>query len=161
MYDPPVFDLHNTERERFLTYAPDMYMEWPGTRWMMAGRNYRRDLQAAEERGHVSKFVVHTWLRFTHLKTWATVDQRWVFMEWLSKSDMWTGEPFWNHGMTAFHFDDQDRLQAHREYNNTAYNEAKEGNWKDQMEPEAFNARALSKTWDLPSEDWVPLPLAD
>ena len=161
MYDPPVFDLHDTERRaRYLSaYSPDMYYEWQGTRWMMAGRNYRRDQLAAAERGDVSEFVVHTWLRFSHVKTWATVDQRSVFMEWVSKSTMWTGADFRNHGMTLLQFDDENRIVAHREYNNCAYNEASEGDWRDQMEPAAFNARALSKTWDLPSEEWKPIPI--
>jgi ketosteroid isomerase-like protein len=158
IYDPPTFDLHGA-RPRLYEPSDDMYFEWQGTKWMMAGRNYARDMAAAAEAGKTLQFRPHTWLRFTHLTTWATPDQEWVFMEWTSNSGMWTGDDFRNHGMTALWFADDGKLRAHREYCNCLYNETKEGNWREQVPAEQFATRATSKTWDLPSEDWVPTPI--
>lgn len=159
MFDPPAFDMHGPARPDapFYTFTDDAYMEWQGTKWAAAGRNRIKDRIAARELDGV--FEPHTWLRFTHTRTWATSEQDWVFMEWFSKSDMWTGLPFLNHGMTALWFESDGVLKAHREYNDVIYNEMSEGDWREKAGPEYFAALATSKTWDLPSGDWVPTPI--
>lgn len=57
------------------------------------------------------------------------------------------------------HFTPDGRNRAHREYCNVAYSEAMEEEWRDEVPSGSFSHSACAKTWDLPSEDWTPLPI--
>ena len=148
-------------KDQYYEMSPDGYVEFSGTSWHLAGHNTREVLADNSEAGEkvFSTVFQEETFGFSHMGTWSTYGDRWVFMEWISESQLRRGGQFRNHGLTLLHFDDDHCVAEHREYTNVAYLENVQDDVLDHVDKEAFAAYSCSKTWGNKPTTWSPLPI--
>ena len=165
MFDP-ARRLADVPAEYHYGTAPGAWMEFQGTRSVVAGRNVSPP--AANGPGAVDPVmaaVVHIYdlskFRLSHMKIWPTEQADWAIMEWISDGWLWDGRPYRNAGLTTVQFNARGERRILREYLNVAYIEAATAGWRERVPDEVFATLACADSFASRPDAWSPLPILD